>query len=65
METVMIQLARLRRHYDAAVRSYDKVALLDLSNTLRIWTELKHPLLKLSPGFSGVGVDPVSQTALG
>jgi hypothetical protein len=52
MKTVRLQLARLRRHYDIAVHSYDDVALLDLAHTLRVWTELKRPLKTLSPGFS-------------
>lgn len=52
MKSVLLQLARLRRHYDIAVHTYDEVALLDLSHALRVWTELKRPLLKLSPSFS-------------
>ncbi len=53
MKTVLIQLKRLRRHYDIAVRNYDEIALLDLSHSLRIWVELKQVLVKLSPKFSG------------
>lgn len=52
MNTILLQLERLRRHYEIAVRSYDHVSLLDLSHSLRIWTELKQPLVKLSPNFS-------------
>lgn len=52
MTSVLLQLERLRRHYDAAVHTYDEVALLDLAHILRVWTELKRPLLQLSPSFS-------------
>jgi|SRR5690554_322798 len=52
MNTVSIQLERLRRHYDVAVRSYDQIALLDLSHSLRIWVELKQALVSISPRFS-------------
>lgn len=52
MERVAVQLRRLRRHYDIAVTSYDEVSLLDLSHVLRIWTELKNPLMEISPAFS-------------
>ncbi|WP_157955164.1 hypothetical protein [Halomonas denitrificans] len=52
MKTIPIQLERLRRHYDVAVRNYDQIALLDLSHTLRIWVELKAALVSISPKFS-------------
>lgn len=52
MKTVLLHLERLRRHYEAAVKTYDEVSLLDLSHTLRLWTELKKPLENLAPGFS-------------
>jgi hypothetical protein len=52
MNTVLLQLERLRRHYGAAVRTNDHVSLLDLSHTLRLWTELKKPLEKIAPKFS-------------
>lgn len=52
MNTVLLHLERLRRHYDAAVRTYDEVSLLDLSHTLRLWIELKKPLVTLAPDFS-------------
>lgn len=52
METVIVQLERLQRHYELAVRSYDQIALLDLSHTLRVWVELKDVLVQLSPKFS-------------
>ena len=52
MKTVLLHLELLRRHYEAAVRTYDQVAFLDLSHTLRIWVELKQPLVKLAPAFS-------------
>lgn len=52
MNTVLLQLERLRRHYGAAVRTNDHVSFLDLSHTLRLWTELKKPLEKIAPKFS-------------
>lgn len=52
MNKILLQLERLRRHYDVAVRTYDHVALLDLSHSLRIWVELKQPLLSIAPAFS-------------
>lgn len=52
MNTVQLHLERLRRHYETTVQTYDQVALLDLSHTLRIWTELKQPLIQISPKFS-------------
>lgn len=52
MKTVLLHLERLRRHYEAAVKTYDEVSLLDLSHTLRLWTELKKPLEGLAPEFS-------------
>lgn len=39
--SIDLHYTRLKRHYDAAVKSYDDVSLLDLSHTLRIWGELK------------------------
>lgn len=52
MRTVLLHLERLRRHYDVAVRTYDQVSLLDLSHTLRVWSELKKPLQSIAPKFS-------------
>ncbi|SDH66334.1 hypothetical protein SAMN05216603_111168 [Pseudomonas benzenivorans] len=52
MKTVLLHLERLRRHYGVSVKTYDHVALLDLSHSLRLWTELKQPLTKISPKFS-------------
>jgi hypothetical protein len=52
VRTVLLQLERLRRHYEVSVRSYDQVSLLDLSHSLRVWVELKNPLTKLAPKFS-------------
>ena len=46
MTTEMVQLERLRRHYEIAVRTYDYVSLLDLSHALRIWVELKSSLVR-------------------
>ncbi len=52
MNTVLLHLERLRRHYQAAVKDYDQVSLLDLSHSLRLWVELKKPLERLAPDFS-------------
>ena len=52
VKTVLLHLERLRRHYDVAVKSYDQVALLDLSHILRIWVELKQPIVSLAPAFA-------------
>ena len=52
MNTILLQLERLRRHYDVAVRSYDHISLLDLSHSLRIWVELKEALLERAPAFA-------------
>jgi hypothetical protein len=51
VNSINLQLERLRRHYEASVRTYDEVSLLDLSNALRIWTEVKTTLPKKYPGF--------------
>jgi len=47
MQKIAVQLERLRRHYEASIRSYDHASLLDLSAILRIWTELKKPLSEI------------------
>lgn len=52
MKSILLHLERLRRHYEAAVKTYDDVSLLDLSHTLRIWNELKKPLEGFAPAFS-------------
>jgi len=52
MNKVALQLERLRRHYEVAVRTYDQVALLDLSHSLRIWVELKQDLPRIAPAFA-------------
>ena len=51
MHTVLLHLERLRRHYEISVRSHDHVALLDLSHSLRVWSELKTVLPTLEPKF--------------
>lgn len=51
MKTIALQLERLRRHYEIAVRTYDHAAFLDLSHALRIWVEMKHELPKIAPAF--------------
>lgn len=50
--TVLLQLERLRRHYEAAVHTYDKVAFLDLSHALRIWVELKQSVVSIAPALA-------------
>jgi hypothetical protein len=52
MRTVLLQLERLRRHYEVSVRSYDEVSLLDLSHSLRIWADLKTTLPTEAPAFA-------------
>lgn len=52
MQKVILQLERLRRHYNNSVRNYDHVSLLDLSHTLRVWTELKVHLRTIEPKFA-------------
>jgi hypothetical protein len=41
-----IQVERLRRHYALAIHTYDPITLLDLSNVLRIWVELRSEMMK-------------------
>ena len=47
MQTVLLQLERLRRHYTTAVRTYDHVSLLDLSHNevfhYHIYPAITHP----------------------
>jgi hypothetical protein len=52
MQTVLLHLERLRRHYNNSALNYDHVSLLDLSHALRVWTELKVPLRTIEPGFT-------------
>lgn len=51
VKTVLFQLERLRRHYENCVRTYDQIAMYELSHSLRIWTDLKTTLPKLAPAF--------------
>jgi len=51
MEKVLVQLKRLKRHYDHSVNTYDDASLLDLAHVLRIWTELKSVLPEQYPHF--------------
>lgn len=51
MKSVLLHLERLRRHYDVAVHTYDHVALLDLSHSLRIWVELRNSIHTIAPRF--------------
>lgn len=52
IDNALLQLERLRRHYDVAVRTYDDVTFLDLSHSLRIWVDLKQQLVSAAPSFS-------------
>lgn len=52
MRAVLLQLERLRRHYEASLNTYDEVSLLDLSHTLRIWADLKTSLPTELPAFA-------------
>ena len=49
---VQMHLERSKRHYELAVRTYDDIALCDLSHALRLWTELAKPLEDIAPNFS-------------
>lgn len=42
------QEERLRRHYEHAIRTYDRVSLQDLSNSLRMWLQMVPGLMKSS-----------------
>jgi len=58
MSNAHLQLQRLQRHYDSALQTYDEISLLDLSHSLRIWSDLKgvihheHPKFRSTLGFS-------------
>jgi len=52
MKNILLQFERLRRHYEQVVRTYDEVSLLDLTHSLRNWTELAGTLQELAPVFS-------------
>lgn len=51
MRSILLQLERLRRHYEIAFRTYDQISLLDLSHSLRIWADLKPTLRHTVPAF--------------
>lgn len=51
MRSILLQLERLRRHYETAYRTYDEISLLDLSHSLRIWADLKSTLPQTIPAF--------------
>lgn len=51
-QRVLLQLERLKRNFDSALQRYDQVSFLELSHSLRIWTELANPLVAISPEFS-------------
>lgn len=52
MKTILLHLERLQRHYDIAVHTYDHIALLDLSHSLRIWVDMKNSINDIAPKFS-------------
>lgn len=52
MQTSLLQLERLRRHYEVSVRTYDQVSLLDLSHSLRVWADMKVTLPVDAPAFA-------------
>lgn len=52
MHKYALQLERLRRHYETAVRTYDVIGFWDLSNALRIWADLKSVLHTEVPAFA-------------
>lgn len=52
MSSLAIQYERLRRHYDAAARTYDQVSFLDLAHTLRVWSDLTKTIESVAPEFS-------------
>jgi len=47
MVSYKVQYTRLKRHYDSAIKNYDTVSFLDLSHTLRVWTEIKNKVTKI------------------
>jgi hypothetical protein len=47
--TLCFDLERLRRHYDLAVKTYDQIALVELSHTLRYWSEMQETLADQVP----------------
>jgi len=52
MNSFHIHYHRLKRHYDDAVKTYDHISFLDLSHSLRMWTEIKSELASFDPKFS-------------
>ena len=56
MRSTLLQLERLRRHYETSFRTYDEISLLDLSHALRIWADLKSTLPQTIPAFASTSV---------
>lgn len=52
MSILLVHYERLRRHFEHAVRTYDHVSFLDLANSARIWTEIKHSIHEDFPAFA-------------
>lgn len=51
MNSVLLQLNRLKRHYETCINEPDEVALVDLSHSLRMLADLKNVLPELVPAF--------------
>jgi hypothetical protein len=52
MSNVALQLARLVRHHNLAIKCNDPVALLDLSHSLRVWCDLKPRISTFAESFA-------------
>lgn len=52
MQEIIRSIARLKRHYDFAVQTYDHISLLDLIHALRVWCDLKDSVRERAPAFS-------------
>lgn len=51
MDRIRLQYFRLQRHFVTSVSTYDEVSLIDLSHSLRIWTEMAPELPRLDRNF--------------
>jgi hypothetical protein len=47
-----LQYERLRRHFEAALRTHDAIALLDLAHTLRVWADMAETIMSSAPDFA-------------
>jgi len=48
IEHIELQYKRLERHYNGALEDRDEVSFLDLSHSMRIWTEMKSSIDELA-----------------